>query len=228
MGKDADKAVNIILQHWMGDLDALAILSNNNISRYARKVGADYKLLRGDVFREGLSPQCQKMIMLDERWDDYDTVLMLDMDMFARKGIKENVFEHEGVGLHEPMQEGCAKKMHYMFPNVGNLKYSYWGGAIWKLDRELRQLLRAGIHGIEMNLFTDEFYDEGIMHGLAVLAKVKGRYFPNSRWCKSSYELDVADSYMIHVRHRKLIKGVKVPSTKMMVYEGLAARGLIA
>ncbi len=219
--------MNIILQHWTGEPGEIEKLSSANISKYAAKVGAEYRLLRGDVFRKRLSPQCQKMFMLDESLDEYDNVLMLDMDMFTRKGLEENVFEHEGVGLHELMQDGLAKKMHYMFPAVGNLKYSYWGGAIWKLDLEFRKLLRAGIPNNELNLFTDQFYDEGIMHGLAVLAKVKGRYFSDNRWCKSSYEPDVADAYMIHVRPRKMLNGKKVMSTKLANYKGLVSRGLI-
>ncbi len=40
----------IILQHWTGEMYELGTLSSANISKYATKVGAEDKLLRGDVF----------------------------------------------------------------------------------------------------------------------------------------------------------------------------------
>jgi len=117
--------------------------------------------------------------------------------------------------------------MHYMYPTVGNLKYSYWGGAIYKLDLELRKELRSHIDFGNIGMFNDNFVDEGIMHSLAVKAKIKGHYLPDSRWCKSSYEPDVDEAYMIHVRPRRLIDGKKVSFTKMLNYKDLVRRGLI-
>ena len=64
---------NIILQHWTGELNELCKLSSKNISSYAAIIGADYKLLRGNLFRENLSTPCQKVYMLDAVFDDYDS-----------------------------------------------------------------------------------------------------------------------------------------------------------
>ena len=85
---------NIILQHWSGELSELAILSSKSISEYAKMVGADYELVLGDQFTSmDVRPELQKLLMLDERWDDYDNLVMVDADMFVRKGCSENIFE---------------------------------------------------------------------------------------------------------------------------------------
>lgn len=218
---------NIILQHWTGELDELAKLSSANIKKYADKVGAEYRLLRGDVFRPSLAPQCQKLFMLDESLDEYDIVVMLDIDMFTRKGMDENIFDAEGIGLHEDMQWGLCKKLRYMMPDLGNRKYSYWGGAIYKLDREMRQRLRQHIREDEIPRFSDLFHDEGIMHRLAVLEKVKGHYFADDRWSFAFGE-NTDRARLIHVRPRRLINGKKVYYGKMENYLDLVDRGLIA
>ncbi len=219
--------MNIILQHWTGELGALEILSSADVSWYAKSIHADYELLRGDVFRPRMSSQCQKIFMLDESFDDYDNVVMVDADMFIRKGMTENIFEHDGIGLNELMQWGLCKKLRYMYPDLGNRKYSYWGGAVYKLDRAMRKRLRKHIREDEIVRFKDEFCDEGIMHRLEIVAKVKGHYFNTSKWSKSSYEPDVDEAYFIHIRPRKLIDGKKVMFSKMINYHDLVDRGLI-
>ena len=102
---------NIILQHFDGELRPLDKLSMENIQAYAEMVGADYKLVVGKPFRRHLTAPCQKVYMIDQTWDDYDDVLMLDIDMFAPKGMKENIFELQGVGLYEEVQKRLAAKI---------------------------------------------------------------------------------------------------------------------
>lgn len=226
MGTDAEKAVNIILQHWTGELGEIEKLSSVNIRQYAEKVGAEYRLLRGDVFRPGMVPQCQKLFMLDASLDEYETVVMLDMDIFVRRGMDENIFNAEGVGLRELMQWGLAKKLHHMFPKLGNRKYSYWGGAVYKLNLDMRRHLRQHIREHEIIQFNEMFHDEGIMHRLAVLAKVKGHYFADDRW-SFAYGENIEDAAFIHLRSRRLIDGNKVFVGKIPHYRSLVGKGLI-
>ena len=70
---------NIILQHFDGKLRPLDELSKANIEEYAKMVGADYELVTGKPFRSHLTAPCQKVYMLDEKYDEYDQVLMLDI-----------------------------------------------------------------------------------------------------------------------------------------------------
>jgi len=216
--------MNIILQHWTGELGEIEKLSSANISKYAERVGAEYRLLRGDVFRRGMAAQCQKVFMLDASLDRYETVVMLDMDMFARADA--SIFDADGCGLHELMQWGLCKKLRYMFPKLGNRKYSYWGGAVYKFDLDMRRRLRKHIREHEIIQFNELFHDEGIMHRLAVLAKIKGHYFADDRWSFSFGE-NIEGAAFIHLRPRRLINGEKVHVGKAAHYKYLVDKGLI-
>ena len=219
--------MNIILQHWTGDLGALEILSSDNISHYAKQIGAHYELIRGDAFRYGLAPQSQKVVMLDSAFNRYDTVVMIDLDVFTLKGMVGDIFEHEGTGRHGYLQHLLVRKLCSMFPEVGDPKYSYWGGSIYKMDWDLRERLREHLADFDLSMFNDDFHDEGIMHALAVKAEVGGRYFSHDRWNMPSFEPDVDSAYTIHIRPRKMDNGKLVPALKMDVYKDLVERGLI-
>ena len=96
--------MNIILQHFDGKLRPLDELSMANMQEYAKLVGADYELVTGRPFRRHLTGACQKVYMLDEKYDAYDQVLMVDIDMFAPNGMTENIFDLQGVGLYADTQ----------------------------------------------------------------------------------------------------------------------------
>ena len=136
---------NIILQHWSGELNELTKLSSKSISEYAEMVGADYELVRGDQFTSmDVRPELQKLVMLDKRWDDYDNVVMVDADMFVRKGCNENIFECKGIGRHTQIQtnlrSGIARTLGFVWGNEGA---PYWGGSIYKLTKEQRKKFRS-------------------------------------------------------------------------------------
>ena len=89
---------NIILQHFDGELRELDKKSIDNIRQYADRIGAEYKLIRGKPFNDSLTSPCQKVHMINEEWDQYSNVLLLDIDMFAPFGMNINIFEQTGVG----------------------------------------------------------------------------------------------------------------------------------
>jgi len=220
---------NIILQHRVGDLGELERLSAANIEKYAEKVGAEYRLLRGNVFRSHLSPPCQKVFMLDESFDEYDDVLIIDLDAFTRKGMQDDIFDPAitGVGRHIDVQDGLVRKLSYMYPHLGDIRYPYWGGSIQKMSRELRQILRVHIREDEIIWFHDHFQDEGIMHRLAILAKIDVAYLDGSVWNVSSFD-PLENAATIHIRPRTMIDGEKVPRPKIETYPELVATGWIA
>jgi len=162
---------NIILQHFDGNLRPLDELSMANIKEYAEMVGAEYKLITGRPFRRHLTSPCQKVHMLDEEFDGYDQVLMLDIDMFAPKGMTENVFDLEGIGLYSEVQNMLHRKIATTYPLFARYSAPYWGGAIYKMNLEMRKRLRRNLGGNEgwMNSYNKAyvFEDEGIMHTLA-------------------------------------------------------------
>ena len=220
---------NIILQHWTGEMNELGTCSSVNIAKYAKKCGADYKLLRGDVFRPGLSPPMQKLHMLSEEFDEYDVVVMLDIDVFTRKGMEDNIFEDEtGVGMVTPCQERLHKSLVRIRPKLTSANHPYWGGSIYRLERDLRRQLRAHINDADMKQFTGQgnFEDEGTMHRLATLANVeKSRLSGVNKWSHGSFEPDIEQAAIIHIRTKTTPKGPK--RDKIVNYRDLVTRGII-
>ena len=219
--------MNIILQHFDGELRPLDKLSMANIQEYAKMVGADYELIRGKPFRSYLTPACQKVFMLDESFDKYDQVLMIDIDMFATKGLKENVFDVPGIGLVEEVQHHWHKVLSSHMRNEG---YPYWGGAIYKMDRYTRQTLRSGL-GVDetwMLKYNKPFKceDEGIIHELSIRTKYKS-LLPNleRKWCYCSFLPYPQTASFIHIRTKITPDGPK--REKIENYKALVEKGII-
>jgi hypothetical protein len=216
---------NIILQHYTGNLGELEKLSIANMSKYAERIGAQYKFIQGDVFRKNMSPPCQKMYMLDPIWDEYDYVAMADIDMFAVNNLEENLFtDISGVGLFYETTARVFENCQRMHPNLCDKNYAYWGGCLWRLSKDLRKTLRQYIKEEEIWRFNKNFEDEGIMHRLAVHAKIKPDPFPQ-RWSYCSYLPNPEKAAIIHVRTKITPTGPK--RTKLENYTALKQKGII-
>lgn len=224
---------NIILQHWTGPLGELEERSLANIKEYAKFCGADHQLITGNVFRKHLSTPCQKMIMLDPQFDEYDTVVMMDIDMFTRKGMTKNIFTDDtGIGRHFGIQPSLRQNLFNRFPLLGNPKYPYWGGSIYRLTRETRKRLRVHIDDWEIDHFNNNYEDEGIMHRLAIKADLKETpevYLDQDKWNRSSFEENVSDGYIIHIRRKmKHTPGRPSPKQdKILNFRKLVNEGII-
>ena len=210
--------MNIILQHWTGEMDELGLLSSANIKRYAERIGAEYRLLRGNVFNPNLTPPCQKIYMLAAEFDGYENMLMVDMDMFAVKDLAENVFEVPGTGLFSSYTQRIFNRCLEQHPKHTDKRFAYWGGAIYKMGLELRRKLRAHLPGADIGRFSHSFHDEGIIHHLAMKAGITQDRMPD-RWCQCSYLPNPENAAMIHVRTKVTPKGPN--RSKMENYRAL-------
>ena len=133
---------NIILQHYDGELGELEKLSVENIKGYAHLLNSDYRLVTGKPFRDWLTRPCQKVYLLDEEFDKYDNVLMLDPDMFVPKNMRIDIFTQRGIGLYVLVQRTLHRRLVKSHPNLARMDIPYWGGAIYKMDRNTRKKLR--------------------------------------------------------------------------------------
>lgn len=222
--------MNIILQHFDGELRPLDKLSIENIKTYAEKVGAEYKLITGRPFRKHLTSPCQKVYLIDKEFDDYDDVLMLDIDMFVPKDMNENVFDVPGIGLYADTQKRLHSRLAQIHPLQASLFSPYWGGAIYKLDRESRIKLRSGLGGNEswMDAYNKAYTyeDEGIMHTLAFKTgfSPKNPYMDN-KWCQCSFLPNPEKAGFIHIRTKITPTGPK--REKIENYNELVDKGII-
>ena len=216
---------NIILQHFTGKLRTLDKLSVENISAYAERIGVEYQFVEGQVFREHLTPPCQKVHILDEKWDEYDDVLMLDIDMFVTKNLRLNVFKAEGVGLFADVQKGLKNRLvkHGRIESES----AYFGGAIYKLTKQQRQSLRDGIPEDDswMDPYNEayQFEDEGIMSELFHRTDTQWSNL-DQKWCQDSY-MPEHKAGMIHVRTKIKPEGPK--REKIDNFYDLQMRGVI-
>lgn len=224
---------NIILQHFdkFDNFRELDKKSQKNIQEYAVQIGADYELVLGMPFRKHLTAPCQKLYMIDEQYDDYDNVLMVDIDMFVPKNMNKDIFEEPGIGLYNPIQQRLHSKLVNKHPFQGSMDTPYWGGAIYKMDRKLRQKLRAGLGGNEgwMNAYNQPYQweDEGIFHTLAFKTglRINQDQMLHPKWCYDNY-LDYPQyAGMIHIRTKITPQGPK--QEKIKNYQALVDKGIL-
>ena len=168
--------------------------------------------------------------MLHEEFDKYDQVLMVDIDMFAPKGMTDNVFELEGIGLYAEVQQMLHKKIANQYPHIASYMAPYWGGAIYKMGKSLRVALRSAdtMSKEWMNRFNKPYHfeDEGIFHVLAIRAGVNWRgTFLDPKWCQCSFLPNPQDAGFIHVRTKITPQGPK--REKMENYQALVDAGIL-
>ena len=226
---------NLILQHFDGELRQLDKLSMANIQEYAEMVGADYRLITGKPLDKRLTSPCQKVYMIHPEFDEYDQVLMLDIDMFAPKGMTENVFDVKGCGMYNNVQQMLHRKLCEQYRAQTDISKPYWGGAIYKFDRATRQRFwNVWDKDPDTYLWTRNynqpyhFEDEGIFHTLTVFGSMwfdeKSRYIDN-KWCQCSFLPNPEKAGFIHIRTKVTPQGPK--REKMENYLALVDKGIL-
>jgi|TARA_B100000242_G_scaffold292085_1_gene266719 hypothetical protein len=195
---------NIILQHFDGKLRELDKLSMDNISAYAKTIGAEYELVQGKPLNENLTSPCQKAYCIDSHWDKYDNVLMLDIDVFIRKFLIEDIFKVPGHSVHGPTQASCKLKLI----KAGRIFVDtpYWAGSIYKFNRAERELLRSAMPEdptwMEDYSVPYRFEDEGILSELAGKVHFPTVYM-DFKWNQCSYLPNPQNAKMLHIRTKK-------------------------
>lgn len=223
---------NIILQHYTGELGELEQASVENMKQYAAKCSAEYQLVTGQVFNPIFTTPIQKLYMLDKVWDQYDTVVMLDIDMFATNYTEENVFEVKGIGLHEETQKRLHRQLINTYPLLSSARTPYWGGAIYKLPKDARETLRKPLEEGDtgwMQNFNKRYHwgDEGIVHTLAMKTGYKPEEaYMDKKWCQCSFLPEPEKAGFIHIRTKVTPTGPK--RKKIENLRALQEQGVIA
>lgn len=215
-------------------MNELVERSTESMKAYAESIGADYEFIRGVVFMPRIAhkmdPPCQKLIYLDEKYDEYDYVVMVDADMFLRAGCTANIFTDDtGIGRHTSIQTALRQNLVGLYPDLGSVDAPYWGGSVFRLSREVRQRLREALTEDIVMAFARRYHDEGVMHALANKVGMKHNdddvYLNGQMWNYSSFEPDVDQANFIHIRTKVTPQGPK--RQKIENYRELVTRGLI-
>lgn len=147
--------MNLIIQHWDGSLPKWGRVAKESMERYAKAIGADYELVAGMPYGKKVGPYFQKLFMLDEKFDGYDNVLLLDMDTVAT-GENEDVFDAPGIGvLHDRAMKGASRTPPGA-PGLYCKGLPIFFGNFIKLDRSSRLALREHL---DIPLFEKEILD---------------------------------------------------------------------
>ena len=190
---------NLILQHWNGPLPLWAEKCKQSIENYAETINADYQLLSGypfitppDKFEIKPWTVIQKIHILNEVYDNYHDVLMLDMDMMAISRFPiDNIFNYEGIGrLHLKSMSGLNNSRSKLWPKLYKEGAPAFFGNCVKLTQRERVILRSVCDKEEIldasngNLPPN---DEAIMHYLMhksnVLSDKNRMELPHDRFC---------------------------------------------
>jgi hypothetical protein len=217
--------MDLILQHFNGELRPLDKLSIENMKQYADKIGAEHKLITGKPFSDRLTNACQKVHCISEDYDEYDNVLMVDPDIFAVKGLTQNVFDRPGNGTHFTTQIRLKERL-ISWGRITN-STPYWAGSFYKFSREERKKLRDETSVFDNWEIFNEAYkyeDEGILSVLAMRAKLPINYI-ELEWNWDSFLVDPMYAKFIHIRTKISPNGPKV--TKIENYQKLVNRGII-
>jgi len=134
--------MNIILQHYAGTAPSWVYVAEKTMRRYAARTGADYELVGGFPKGEKLGFTAQKLCMLDEKYDKYDQVCMIDMDTIATD-VYESFWDRPEIGvLHGRAMRNPNERTPKAAPSLyTHGSWCFFGNWI-KLNREQRQELR--------------------------------------------------------------------------------------
>mgnify|MGYP003626170328 FL=1 len=133
--------MNIILQHYDGDLPDWAVIARDSVKNYAEKIGVEYELVIGNPMGKVHGAHTQKLVYIKEKYDKYDQTIMLDMDICATKH-SNNVFDVPRIGvLHDRAMQGTSRTPGAA-PNLYKKGAPCFFGNVIKLHKEQRIALR--------------------------------------------------------------------------------------
>ena len=130
---------NLIIQHWNGPLPEWARLATQSIEKYAKACGAEYELVTGYPLGKERGVLAQKLISLDQKYFDFDQVLLLDTDMVATNTY-DNIFNHDGIGrLHlRGMESEQGSRNGRKWPYYWQKDWPMFFGNFIKMDKFTR------------------------------------------------------------------------------------------
>jgi len=156
---------NLIYQVWVGDTRPGVDYSIENIKNYADRIGADYYFDHNPTYGQRMSGVSKGYYdwmnpIFQKKYDKYDTIAVLDCDIYAPDNMNDNIFDVEikDFGIcTEPMQP----KFRAINPNarIGKNADEKWSKVVkkvWGIDlpRDEDNLLK--VYNAGMVLFSKQ------------------------------------------------------------------------
>ena len=148
---------NLIYQYWDGNTVPGIRASVENISQYAKRIGAEHIFEENPRFVTNLgeySPHYGAFKpIFDEKFHQYDNVLFLDADIFAVDDLDENIFENFNADIGictEPLQPNLRKEAKGRITSSAD---ELWAKAVFnkwnvKMPRDSDGLLKVYNSGV--------------------------------------------------------------------------------
>ncbi len=223
--------MNLILQHWSGEPTGFERASWNSIRAYAARIGAEYEVVLDEPMGALKHAQMHKLCMLHPDFDDYESVVMMDSDMFADADMADNIFSVYGIGIMGQLQKELRalvrKRVAELFEEGCN--GDFYGGAIYKMRRHERQKFRKHLTPKVLQRFdvANHYRDEGVMHYLASMTGTVGKALDGGEtWACSSYDKNVRSAKLVHIRNR-ITAGEEARQPKMQALQNLINAGAL-
>jgi lipopolysaccharide biosynthesis glycosyltransferase len=165
---------NIIYQYWKGDMKPGVEYSCKLMKEYADRIGAEYKfdfnttiagqVVNVPIYYEPANP------LVDDSFDEYDNVMLCDVDVFPTEGLSDNIFDlldGEDAGI-------CTEPKQPYFRTIYNS-----GGINSKIDKEWAEVCKKhwGVEYPVDEKQRPEVFNTGVVViSKAGLAKMKSEW----------------------------------------------------
>ncbi len=165
---------NIIYQYWKGDMKPGVEYSCKLMKEYADRIGAEYKfdfnttiagqVVNVPIYYEPANP------LVDDSFDEYDNVMLCDVDVFPTEGLSDNIFDlldGEDAGI-------CTEPKQPYFRTIYNS-----GGINSKIDKEWAEVCKKhwGVEYPVDEKQRPEVFNTGVdVISKAGLAKMKSEW----------------------------------------------------
>jgi len=123
---------NLIYQYWSGPLKPGVLTSTKLMKEYADRIGAEYrfdhnvtiasKTVDVPIYYEPANP------LVDNSFNEYDNVALIDIDVFPVEGLTENLFDQlsdEDAGICTEPQQPVLRSM-YDVAGITNSNDNRW------------------------------------------------------------------------------------------------------
>jgi len=155
--------MNLIYQYWNGALPNCSKSSLENISKYAKRIGAEHRFDHNENWAKNTFGDSSIASyydafrpIYDPSFEEYDDVVYMDMDIFAMDNLSDNIFEQDvkDIGICEEVSQPYLRSTTTVAGSINAATDERWASACKKftptveLPRDSKGRLRVFNSGV--------------------------------------------------------------------------------